>query len=239
MPTSHRTPAVLLVLPVLLAGGACAGLATAQVTFEFTNSGQALGSSQSNSVVLGDLDGDGDLDAMVGNYMQPNTVWTNDGTGTFTDSGQALGNSGSFSVALGDLDGDSDLDAMVANSGAPNRVWGVDGCPDDPNKTAPGFCGCGVVDTPGLGGCDLNGDGVYDDEDVLLAMTEFGIAEAGAPLGDLNGDGVYDANDIRVGMADFGITEAGACPADTNRDGSVDGQDLAAVLANWGLPCGP
>ena len=58
MPTSHRTPAVHLLLPVLLAGGACAGIASAQATFEFTDSGQALGNGASNTVTLGDLDGD-------------------------------------------------------------------------------------------------------------------------------------------------------------------------------------
>ena len=82
MPTSHRTPAVLL-LPVLLAGGACAGSASAQATFEFTDSGQALGNLSSTTVALGDLDGDGDLDAMVANVSnQPNTVWNNTITGT-------------------------------------------------------------------------------------------------------------------------------------------------------------
>ena len=75
---SHRT-AILLLLPVLLAGGACPGIASAQqVTFDFTNSGQALKNSNSLSIALGDLNGDGDLDAMVGNVNQPNTVWIND-----------------------------------------------------------------------------------------------------------------------------------------------------------------
>ena len=42
---------------------------------------------------LGDLDGDGDLDAFVANHSswKSNTVWRNDGTGTFADSGQTLG----------------------------------------------------------------------------------------------------------------------------------------------------
>ena len=96
-----------------------------KIGFILTDSGQLLGNGKSFSVALGDLDGDGDLDAMVTNWADhPNTVWTNDGTGTFTNSGQALGNSTSFSVALGDLDGDGDLDAMVANANAqPNTVW--------------------------------------------------------------------------------------------------------------------
>ena len=78
-------------------------------------------------VALGDVDGDGDLDAVVGNNNdRTNAVWINDGNGTFINSGQALGNSPSRSVALGDLDGDGDLDAMVANTGA-NIVWINDG----------------------------------------------------------------------------------------------------------------
>ena len=59
----------------------------------FIDSGQSLGSSLSYDVALGDVDGDGDLDAFVNNYAQGNKVWLNDGSGSFTDSGQSLGNS--------------------------------------------------------------------------------------------------------------------------------------------------
>ncbi|NIS73975.1 MAG: VCBS repeat-containing protein, partial [Deltaproteobacteria bacterium] len=62
-----------------------------------------------SSIALGDVEGDGDIDIMEGNSVQPNRVWLNDGTGTFTDSGQGLGSSDTTSVALGDLDGDGDL----------------------------------------------------------------------------------------------------------------------------------
>ena len=100
----------------------------------FNDNGQALGSSQSNAVSLGDLDGDGDLDAFVSNGTnadQPNRIWLNDGNGTFNDSGQTLGSNRSQSVKLGDLDNDGDLDAFVANNfnqgtqqfGGPNKVW--------------------------------------------------------------------------------------------------------------------
>ena len=98
----------------------------------FLDSGQALGNVDSRDVALGDLDGDGDLDAFVVNQGSPaepipNEVWLNDGAGLFADSGQRLGNSPSYSVALGDLDRDGDLDAFVTNYGFPDRVWLNDG----------------------------------------------------------------------------------------------------------------
>ena len=40
--------------------------------------GQTLGSLKSHGVSLGDLDGDGDLDAFIANYdSQANKVWIN------------------------------------------------------------------------------------------------------------------------------------------------------------------
>ena len=78
---------------------------------------------------MGDLDGDGDLDAFVAQRSaQANKVWLNDGSGNFSDSGQSLGNSDSQGVALGDVDGDGDLDAFVGElRGDANKVWLNDG----------------------------------------------------------------------------------------------------------------
>jgi hypothetical protein len=93
----------------------------------FNDSGQRVGNSHSESVALGDVDGDGDLDAFVANgapdHREPNMVWLNDGTGTFSDSGENLGDSISYHVALGDVDGDRDLDALVTNDGDPNKLY--------------------------------------------------------------------------------------------------------------------
>ena len=82
-----------------------------------------MGTANSFGVVFGDVDGDGDLDAMVTNASQANVVWLNNGSGTFTDSGQTLGTADSRGVVFGDVDGDGDLDAMVTNFGQANVVW--------------------------------------------------------------------------------------------------------------------
>ena len=89
----------------------------------FSDSGQLLGSSMTNGVALGDLDGDDDLDAFVNNSGQANQVWLNDGYATFIDSGQTLGSASSGGVALGDVEEDGDLDAYVSNHEQPNKVW--------------------------------------------------------------------------------------------------------------------
>jgi hypothetical protein len=98
----------------------------------FKNSGQSLGPSNAYSVALGDLDGDGDLDAFVANSNHnganpPDRVWLNDGKGKFTDSGQSLGNLYSMSLVLADFDNDGDLDAFAGSWKAPPRFWMNDG----------------------------------------------------------------------------------------------------------------
>jgi hypothetical protein len=178
----------------------------------FYRSSQDLRSSSNGGLALGDLDGDGDLDAFVGQLFGANQVWLNDGRGVFTDSNQALGGSSSYAVALGDLDGDNDLDAFVANGGifnnGPNHVWLNDGRGVFSNPY-PGLGGSGSTAVD-LG--DLDGDG---DLDALVANQEgqanhvwlndgrgrfsqgdqpLGDGDSwDARLGDLDGDGDLDA----------------------------------------------
>jgi hypothetical protein len=83
---------------------------------KFIESDQRLGSEESYAAALGDLDGDGDLDALVGN-RGPDHIWLNDGTGRFSMSNQELGRGDTRWVSLEDLDGDGDLDAFLGGRG--------------------------------------------------------------------------------------------------------------------------
>lgn len=85
----------------------------------FTDSGQRLGETDSTAVALGDLDGDDDLDALVGTGRGA-MVWINQGRvqdgqdGTFALSGQEISGGQTRAVFLSDLDGDGHLDALIA-----------------------------------------------------------------------------------------------------------------------------
>jgi hypothetical protein len=98
---------------------------------QFADSGQRLGESASTSVALGDLDSDGDLDALVGTGTG-STVWINQGgeqggkTGTFAAASNDLGSGKTVDVFLEDLDGDIDLDVLLVGI-RQGSVWWNDG----------------------------------------------------------------------------------------------------------------
>lgn len=198
-------------------------------TGRFLDSGQALGSGDSLGVSLGDLDGDGDLDAFLANAFGPtNQVWLNDGSGNFTDSGQSLGTSDSSEVALGDIDGDGDLDAFISNANyglstaAPDEIWLNDGSGNFSFDQSFGNSGSTDVE---LG--DIDGDGDLDafvtNTDPLGAGADriwlndgsgnfvggqsLGSSDSSAvSLGDLDGDGDLDAF---VSNATFNVSLSG------------------------------
>jgi len=79
----------------------------------FTVSPQVFQPVRTFQIALGDLDGDGDIDAAFSNMGDNHsTVWMNDGNGHFTDSGQELTAWG-HGAGLGDLNGDGDPDLFM------------------------------------------------------------------------------------------------------------------------------
>jgi hypothetical protein len=190
---------------------------------QFKDSGQRVGNFATGAVALGDLDGDGDLDAFDANMGIPewtdstpsDMVWLNDGAGHFTDSGQRLGDADGYAVALGDVDDDGDLDAVVGNAerapgtGHANEVWLNDGAGNFSDSgqrlgndntyliVLSDFDHDGDLDA--FAGNDYfgqlwlnDGSGLFSGSDQTL---DYGYDHAVA-IGDVNGDGNEDVFDI-------------------------------------------
>lgn len=105
------------------------------------------GREQTWTIVLGDMDLDGDLDAVVGNVNigfwnsdlngdrqseqfgresrnEPSRLYINDGAGRFTPASPlSTGTDHTRPVALGDLDHDGDLDVVMGNTCQPNHIF--------------------------------------------------------------------------------------------------------------------
>gem|GEM_PF-5911019 len=162
---------------------------------EFTLSVQNTGNTDLTNVVLVDAqcdeiggpngdDGDGILNAgetwtyvcTVEDVTEP---FTNDASVMAWYSSKMVSDSDSATVEIKDSDGDGTNDC-------------VDGCPNDPDKTEPGICGCGIADD------DSDGDGVADCVDGCPNdpdKTEPGICGCGIADDDSDGDGVADCVD--------------------------------------------
>lgn len=132
-------------------------------TGKFTDSTQRLGFTNAYAAILGDLDGDGDLDAFIANSSHngakpADKVWLNDGNGIFSDSGQKLGALYSLTATLADLDGDGDLDAVTGSWKTGPKIWQNDG------------------------------KGVFSDSKLRLAS----LNNSGVAIADVDGDGDLD-----------------------------------------------
>lgn len=149
----------------------------------FIDSGQRLanprrsGTAGSGAVALGDLDDDGDLDAMVATAKGV-ALWMNQGgaqrgqMGIFAQSGQRLDGGHIEAVTLADLDADGDLDAVVAEK-ARATVW-LDSVAENGKAQASIWWN--------------DGQAGFEDSAQRLKFTErYGLA-----VGDFNGDGYPD-----------------------------------------------
>ncbi|MCP5144393.1 MAG: VCBS repeat-containing protein [Gammaproteobacteria bacterium] len=169
------------------------------------------------SMALVDIDRDGDLDVIAGNYFQRNRLYLNNGDGTFA-AGTNITNDISITMglAVGDVDGDGDLDLITAERGssARNRLYLNDGSGDPFDTTAGQDISTDEFDTNDvvLGDVDRDGDldlvtgdsgvpnhlylnnGTSDpfDDVVGVALTTDNEQTYGVELGDVDGDGDLD-----------------------------------------------
>jgi hypothetical protein len=172
--------------------------------------------------VLGDVDGDGDLDLVVPHDGARNQLYLNNGTDDpwngvsgldITTDARASNN-----ALLGDVDGDGDLDLVVSDFGNTSRLYLNDGA-GDPWDTAAGIdvttdtnvqaLDATLADVDGDGDLDylvadinvsairlyLN-DGVGDPWDTVATSLQVPIPAGNTPwgiaLGDADGDGDLD-----------------------------------------------
>ncbi|MBI5741792.1 MAG: DUF1566 domain-containing protein, partial [Nitrospirae bacterium] len=117
-----------------------------------------------------------------------------------------------------------DSDVNMGNKEDLKDVWPVrdgtvaaDDCPNDPNKTATGICGCGIADT------DSDSDGTADCNDGCSAdplKIAQGICGCGVADTDSDSDGTADCNDacpadpLKIGQGNCGcgVPETDVCP---------------------------
>jgi hypothetical protein len=192
--------------PCVLAIAASTSLAQNEI---FVDSGQHVGENDFNGIALGlgDLDGDGDLDAVTGSYVQPSVVYLNDGAGVFTSTGQELPAALAARVIIRDFDGDGDNDVFILSHSLDTRILFNDGT----GFLTPGGQNLGSLQTHGADAGDVDADGdidlfvtnvnghvntvAFNDGTGHFTYSEQNNHPAGrdAAIADLDGDGDLDA----------------------------------------------
>jgi hypothetical protein len=191
-------------------------------------------------VAAGDIDGDGDVDLAVSNFLGDDVSLLTNNTiegapGTFAPPINIAVGDGPEYVALRDIDHDGDLDLIIANSIA-NTISIM-------RNTGDGTFSAASVNAVGTGPVwidlgDLNGDGNVDlatanvvgnTASILLNPCSQTVA------GDVTADGLVNIDDLLAVIDAWGACPSGACPADLVSSGVVDIDDLLFVIDHWSI----
>ncbi len=128
----------------------------------FINSGQKLGGSDAaRHIKLADINGDGNLDAIVLN-ADTNRIWLNNGKGQFLVSKQNIGAGENIDLAVGDIDNDGDLDIIIAKGAWGKTPKGIEVWTNDGKGNFTKTQNIGDYDGYGLASGDFNYDGYLD-----------------------------------------------------------------------------
>lgn len=171
----------------------------------FTNSGQSLNDA-TYSIALGDLDNDGDLDLVQGEYNETNSIWKNNGVGFFSYFSETLASNATRSIAIGDVDSDGDLDLIEGNYGQSNLVWLNNGT----GEFIDSGWSLGSYNTRSISLGDVDSD-----EDLDVIEGNYG---QGNRIWLNNGSGVFTSSDTSYGSNDTTAIALG----DVDGDGHLD-----------------
>ena len=165
------------------------------ITNEFIQSGwpKTTGSDVHSSSALGDIDGDGDIEVVVGSWDKKVYAWHHDGSDV-TGWPRLTGNYVNSSPVLGDIDGDGDIEVVVGSNDGKVYAWHHDGS----DVTGwPKTTGYYVYSSPALG--DIDGDG---DIEVVVGSNDNKVYAWDC-------FGTYDSNNIEWAMFRHDIRRTG------------------------------